>query len=121
MPCAPVCVNWRRGLRLVDDGLFQETRTLGWGFAPLREMIRPWMPDAHDGVPSMFFDPRNSPSDMEEIARRLGTRLDIAALQVIEPSLLPKTVEVDCVAAFALGLRKGLRQRGGDLRCPPLG
>jgi len=91
-----------RGLRLLDDRLFQETRTPGWGFAPLRQTIRPWMPDAHDGVPSMFFDPRISSSNIEEIARRLGTRVEIAALKVIEPSLLPKTVEADCVAAFAL-------------------
>ena len=91
-----------RGLRLVDGNLFHETHAPVLGFAPPREALKPWMPDAHEGFPSLLFDPRIAPTDFEEIARRIGTRLEANSLQIHEPSLLPNTVESNAIAAFAL-------------------
>jgi len=93
-----------RGLRLIDGVLFHETRAPGWGIKAdgvARIAIKPAMVDAIEGLPHLLLDARIAPPDLRAIGRRLNAQVP-DGLRVLEPSLLPDTVESDCIAAFAL-------------------
>gem|GEM_PF-6641028 len=88
-------------LRLVDDILFQETRSPAWSIPPDDLGVRAVLPDYHEDL-GFLVDARYGEDVLGE--HRVIGQLD--AVRVLEPSLLPDTVEADALAAFCLMLHK---------------